>query len=151
MHLERYKFEVRDNRYNFFSQGPKGEIKKTVIYHQLSSPPSPLFNLSFGDWNDKVSRIDDLVVTNNADKQKVLATVAATVVHFTKQNPNAFIFAAGSTPSRTRLYQMAILSYLALITSLFEVEGFIRNTWELFQTGRNYNAFLLKPKKSLLL
>ncbi|HWK06702.1 MAG TPA: hypothetical protein VNS58_23870 [Puia sp.] len=148
MHLERYEFKVKDNRYTFFSQGPKGEIEKAVLYNKLSEY-QPLYGLSFGDWKEKVNRIDDRVVTNNGDRQKILATVAATVVNFSMQNPDAFIFAVGSTSARTRLYQMNIASNLTFIHPLFEIEGFIRNNWQSFQTGCNYSAFLLKPRNFL--
>ncbi|HEX9513110.1 MAG TPA: hypothetical protein VF939_21620 [Puia sp.] len=151
MHLERYEFEVKGNRYDFVSQGPKGEIKKAVFYYKVRETKHPLYNLSFGDWNEKINWIDDRVVTNNGDREKILATVAATVVNFTNQNPDAFIFAAGSTPSRTRLYQMSIASFLTIICSLFEVDGFFRNRWQSFQTGYNYSAFLLRPRNLLSL
>jgi hypothetical protein len=150
MHLKRYEFEVKDNRYTFFSQGPKGEIKKAVFYSKVRET-QPLYNLSFGDWNEKLDWIDDRVVTNNGDRQKILATVATTVLHFTTENSEACVLAIGSTPSRTRLYQMNIASYLTIIRPLFVVEGLIRNNWEAFQTGYNYSAFLLKPKNLLSL
>lgn len=147
MDLERYEFEVINGRYEFVSLGPRGEIKKAVRYDKMKENPSPLFNLSFGDWNEKMNRIDDRVVTNNGDSQKVLATIAATVLHFTIEKPESYIFAIGSTLARTRLYQMGIAANLSLVRSLFEVEGYIWNHWESFQTGHNYSAFLLKPKK----
>jgi len=147
MHLDRYIFVVEDNKYEFLSRGPRGNIKKVVLYDVISEEQPFLYNLSFGDWNEKQKRIDDLIVTNNGDAQKVLATVAATVLHFTTAFPQAFIFLMGSTASRTRLYQMGISAYLGLILANFEVEGFIRNKWESFQPRCNYRAFLLKPKK----
>lgn len=54
--------------------------------------------------------------TNNEDRQKVLATVADTVVDFLNNHRQAAIFAKGSTASRTRLYQMNILAYWKEIT-----------------------------------
>jgi len=150
MHLERYEFEIKENRYIFFSQGPKGMIEKAVLYDKLSGQ-LPLYALSFGDWKEKESRIDDRVVTNNGDTKKILATVAATAVNFSMQNPDTCMFAVGSTPSRTRLYQMNIALNLTIIRPLYEVEGFIDNNWQPFQTGSNYIAFLLKPRKLLSL
>lgn len=147
MHLERYAFTVENDRYEFFSQGPKGGVKKAVFYQKMQKTKASLYVLSFGDWNERFNRIDDRAVTNNGDRQKILATVAATVVHFTIEKPEACIFAVGSTLARTRLYQMGIAANLTLIRSLFEVEGLYRNTWESFQHGHNYSAFLLKPKK----
>ena len=104
MHLERYEFTADNDRYEFFSLGPKGEIKKAVFYQKVLRARRPLYNLSFGDWNEEWNRIDDQVISNNGDRQKILATIAATVVHFMGRNPDAFILAMGRTPSRTRLY-----------------------------------------------
>ena len=150
MHLERYEFEVKENRYDFYSQGPEGRIKKAVLYKRLSAL-QPLYALSFGDWREETNRIDDRVVSNNGDRQKILATVAATVFDFANRNPEAFIFAVGSTPSRTRLYQMNIASYLTTIQALFEVDGLFRTGWQSFQIGYNYSAFLLRPRNFLSL
>lgn len=87
--------------YEFVSQGPEGNVKKTVIYGQTGI--TNLFNLGFGDQNEITGEIDDCVVTNNGDSVKVLATVASTVYLFTNLFPNALIGAVGSTPARTRL------------------------------------------------
>src|SRR5258708_16202092 len=108
MHLERYEFEVKGNRYDFVSQGPKGEIKKAVFYYKVRETKHPLYNLSFGDWNEKINWIDDSVVTNNEDREKILAKVASTVVNFTYQNPDTFIFAPFYPISLPYLYQFNI-------------------------------------------
>jgi hypothetical protein len=104
--------------------------------------------LAFGDWCEG-GRIDDKVVTDNRDSPKILATVAAIVVNFMNRNSDALILAAGSTPARTRLYQMNINKYLPMIGALFVVEGLIRGSWQPFENGRSYTAFLLKHKKYL--
>ena len=148
MHLERYEFKIFENRYIFYSEGPKGKIQKDILYQMVKGGGDPLYNLTFGDWNEKTQRIDDRIISNNGDKQKILATIAASVLHFMEVNPDAFILAKGSTQSRTRLYQMNISSYLAIITAYFKIEGFICNKWEIFQPGRNYKAFLLRRKKA---
>lgn len=102
--------------------------------------------MAFGDWNEELGRIDDKVVTNNGDKQKVLATVAASVIHFMSRHPNACVFAIGSTPARTRLYQMGIRDHLMEITFKFSIKGFSQGGWEPFKPGRNYEAFLIMNK-----
>jgi len=148
MHLERYEFKIFENQYTFHSEGPKGKIQKDILYQMVKRGDTPLYNLTFGDWNEKTQRIDDQVISNNGDRQKVLATIAASVIHFMEENREAHIFAVGITPARTRLYRMNLTSYLAIITTYFEIEGFIYNKWEAFQPGRNYKAFLLRRKKA---
>ncbi|HXB32727.1 MAG TPA: hypothetical protein VNV35_04870 [Puia sp.] len=132
--------------YEFFSEGPKGKIKKLIRYKLISESPDHIFNLSFGDWNEKTFDADDSITTNNKDRQKVLATVADTVLDFTQLHPEAFIFAQGSTLSRTRLYQMGISAYWGEIGGLFRVIGYINGEWKPFRKGINYQAFLIKRK-----
>jgi len=147
MELERYEFKVTGNRYDFLSVGPKGVIRKAVLYRMVQVGSLPLYNLAFGDWRAGRGRIDDRVVTDNKDSQKILATVAATVVDFMDKNPHATILAIGTTPSRTRLYQIGINRFLPVITALFDIEGFLAHKWQPFERGRSYDAFLLNHKK----
>ena len=56
------------------------------------------------------------------------------------------IFAIGSTPSRTRLYQMGISRYFDEILELFMISGLLENHWGEFEADNNYQAFLVKRK-----
>jgi hypothetical protein len=38
------------------------------------------FNLSFGDWNEELQKLDDSTRSNNGDRDKVLTTVAYTAM-----------------------------------------------------------------------
>ena len=129
--------------YEFLSSGPKGTIKKVVQYIAISQG---VYNLGFGDWDEEAQSIRDDVRTNNEDRDKVLATVAFTVFDFMEHHPDAIILAEGSTPARTRLYQMGISDNLTEIGQLFDVEGYYNGGWEPFKKGRNYQAFSLKAK-----
>lgn len=97
--------------YEFYSEGPKGLVKKIVTYRLIQETPFRLYNLGFGDWNAEMQDVDNRINTNNQDRQKVLATIAETVLDFLRNSPNAAVFAKGSTTSRTRLYQMSIAAY----------------------------------------
>jgi hypothetical protein len=144
MHLERYELRIEGDRHFFFSEGPDGRIEKVVSYTKFQG--IGVYNLAFGDWNEVSGRLDDLVITNNGDTQKVLATVAASVIYFMSEHPYATTFATGSTPSRTRLYQIGIRKHLIEISFKFEVRGFKQFNWEPFRPGRNYEAFLILHK-----
>jgi hypothetical protein len=132
--------------YEFYSEGPNGNIKKVVEYFRLLEFEAEVFNLAFGDWDEEDQRINDLTISKNSDRDKVLATVASTVIDFMKDHPDAIIIASGSTLSRTRLYQMGIARVLEKVTPSFEILGFVDNSWQPFQNGVNYNAFLLKTR-----
>jgi hypothetical protein len=129
--------------YEFFSEGPKGNIKKVVRYRLIEGSAGNIYNLGFGDWNDETGDIDYHVNTNNADSQKVLITVADTVLDFIQHHPEAIIFIQGSTASRTRLYQMEISTFWENIHKLFVIVGYVNDDWRPFEKGINYDAFLI--------
>ncbi len=104
------------------------------------------FNLGFGDWDTATGEIDDLVETNNGDRDKVLSTVAGAVLEFTESYPTAIVYAKGSTRVRTRLYQMSIARNWEAITPLFKILGELPEGWEPFQPNKNYLAFLAMRK-----
>jgi hypothetical protein len=124
MQLDHYYFTTTDTslKYIFTSEGPKGRITK-VVQFRLINQEYNVYNLAFGDWNADTDVIDDLVVTNNNDRDKILATLASIVVHFSNQFPLALVFAQGSTPARTRLYRIGITLNYDDINEIFDVYG----------------------------
>lgn len=150
MHLDKYKVTPGDdhNSYEFYSEGPKGLIKKIIFYKRLPSNQN-VFNLGFGDWDEKTRSVNDKVESNNNDRDKILATVAATILDFTARNPGTFVYAEGSTPSRTRLYQMGIKTHWREITKQFNIYGYSQSEWEIFHSNKNYEAFVVTLKKNL--
>ena len=130
--------------FEFDSKGPKGVINKMVLFHQISI--ENVYNLSFGDKDSTTGEIDDKVISNNGDSEKVLATVVAAIDAFTKQYPDSWIFATGSTKSRTRLYRMGITKFLSEVENNFELLGLINNEWEAFRKDVEYDGFLARKK-----
>lgn len=148
MNLEKYMVaSSKDYKsYEFFSEGPNGRIKKVIVFSKPANRQENIFNLAFGDWNEKQKKLNDRVISNNNDREKILATVASSVLEFIEHYPDAIVYAEGSTPSRTRLYQMGISAYFFEITQWLEVYGFRFGNWEAFQLGQNYEAFAVKIK-----
>ncbi|MFI5136505.1 MAG: DUF6934 family protein [Sphingobacteriales bacterium] len=147
MNLERYSYSTSNDfqRYSFYSEGPKGKIKKTVVYSKIQEGPV-IYNLAFGDEDPFTGQINDITITNNEDRDIVLATVANTIHAFIKRHGNHFIFAKGSTRSRTRLYQMSIARLMDEISMDFDVFGVVGNDVSRFKPNVNYDAFLIKRK-----
>lgn len=145
MNLEKYPVVSIDEHlvYEFLSEGPMGAIKKIIYFQQVNGN---LFNLLFGDWKEEEQMIDDMARSNNNDRNKVIATVASTVFDFLKHYPEAVVFIKGSTHSRTRLYQIGILTNWHEISQLLIIEGFRNNNWEFIEKQRNYLAFLVRTK-----
>lgn len=80
---------------DFVSKGNKGNISKRM------------YNLAFGDLNE-YGEIDDYSISDNGDRNKILATVVDVVKVYTAKYPDQLIFFRGSTQERTRLYRMAV-------------------------------------------
>jgi len=147
MKLERYPYFASNDfkNYIFYSNGPKGQIKKGVRFSKMNNNPI-MYNLAFGDIAEGTDVIDDMAVSNNNDRDLVLATVANTIFDFTNNYGNHYIFAIGSTSVRTRLYQMGIVGLWNEISIDFDVYGFKDGSWHTFQENVNYKAFLVKRK-----
>ena len=124
MNQDRYPFSANRNYLNFEfeSDGPNGMIKKVVRFSPENAGGTTFFNPAFGHWNEKTGDLDDKAVSNNQDRIKILATVAATVIEFTEHFPDMPVFAQGSDQARTRLYQMGISA------NLKEIETNLRST-----------------------
>ena len=76
--------------------------------------------LAFGDV-DGNDDIDDHRVSDNGDRNKILATVVYVIDLYTIKYPGRWIFFKGSTKERTRLYRMAISINLEELSEKFEI------------------------------
>lgn len=131
--------------FEFISEGPKGSIRKRVEFERTNRADT--FNLAFGDVNAKTGDFDDTVITDNSDREKVLATVAETVRIFLNKRPNAYVYATGNSHTRTRLYRIGISNNLEAISNDFDVLGLLPNKeWANFEKNGNYSAFLITKK-----
>jgi hypothetical protein len=146
MRLEKYQVKANKDltSFEFVSEGPKGRITKWIQF--TKSKNSNLYNLGFGDKIEGEDDIDDMIVTDNKDSQKVLATVAISVLNFTDKYPEAWIFATGSTKSRTRLYQIGISQNLDELEDFFYIYGQNKGKWVKFEKNVPYDAFLVNRK-----
>jgi hypothetical protein len=146
MHLNRYDSYTTDfQSYEFYSEGPKGRVKKTVLFEKAQDNPI-IYNLGFGDVDPETGLVSDTIRTDNKDRDKVLATVADTIHIFCDHYGNHYIYARGSTPVRTRLYQMSICRLWEEISTDFIVYGVINGIAMDFQKNVNYDGFLVKRK-----
>lgn len=146
MNLEKYPLESDHDHliFEFESIGPQGKVRKVIQYSESDIPN--FFHLGFGDLNLATGEVDDLVVTNNGDTLKILATVASTVYVFTKNYPEAWVYAIGSNDARTRLYRIGISKYIKAIQNDFEIYGLKGTTWVPFRKEEDYLAFLITRK-----
>jgi hypothetical protein len=148
MEWERYELAKDDAefKYEFYSEGPKGRIRKVVEFQQLQRMSDNFYNLYFGDFVESTGKVDALAVSNNKDRSKILLTIAAIVHDFMQYRPKAIILAVGSTNARTRLYQMSISFFWKEIGALYVVYGKLNNEWVYFEKNVNYDGFLMFKK-----
>ena len=149
MRLEQY--ESSSNKMNtiftFVSEGPKGKILKCVQYTEMKiKGVSNLYNLGFGDVIGDSDKFDDLAVTDNQDRDKVLATVVNTVYKFTERYPESKIFLTGSNSVRKRLYQIAVNKYFDALSETFHIKGLTDDGIFDFEKNVQYLAFLVTRK-----
>lgn len=148
MKLDRYELKAGRSltTFEFLSEGKKGEIVKVIQFQQMNI--ENLFNLAFGDKNTDTGELDDKVITDNGDAEKVLATVVAALYAFAYKYPGVWVYATGSNIARTRLYRMGINKYFDIVTADFDIMGEYQNEWEWYETGKNYQAFAVRRKNS---
>ena len=142
MNLEKYDIETEVNStyFEFISKGTQGSIVKVIKYSKIFEEQE-IYNLGFGDKNMTTGELDDNVISNNGDTYRVLATVASTLHEFFNEFPNAIVYSIGSSPSRTRLYQINISKYLNDIEKEFEIYGELEDKIERFKKNSNYIGF----------
>ena len=121
------------------------ERYQIIVFSKISR--DNFYNLAFGDL-DVTGNIDDRIVSNNSDSEKVLATVIQALYIFFRKHPTSKVYVKGSTKSRTRLYRMGITKFYIETDSIFRVKGRESEIadWEDFQLNKEYYsfAFLLK-------
>ena len=129
--------------YTFVSSGPKGDFNVGVEFTFIQSPN--FFNLGFGVLNEW-GETDDLIILDNGDRNKILATVAGFFKMFFESYPDALVLFSGNTLARTRLYRRAIsLNYEELQKdfNIFGVISYDSGEYEIFNASKEYEAFLV--------
>ncbi|QOW09160.1 hypothetical protein Q73A0000_01725 [Kaistella flava (ex Peng et al. 2021)] len=146
MRVEKYhlKTESTFTRFEFVSEGPKGAIRKLIEFQETTN--SQIFNLAFGDYDPQTKEINDLAVSDNGDTEKILGTVVSALYVFLNEFPDVYVYAAGSTKARTRLYRMGITKFYEQMKNDFYLYGQIGDEFPDFEIGIDYEGFLAQRK-----
>ena len=129
--------------FDFISIGRNGAIPKRIAF--TKTVWDNVYNLAFGDVGN-TGKINDHSVSNNGDRNKILATVAKVIEDYTKKYPDRWIIFKGSTNERTRLYRMAVGLHLGELSAKFEIYAFVDGRIIQFSKDLKINAFLVKKK-----
>jgi hypothetical protein len=148
MKYEMYSQLVFDQYFNvidFISTGKKGAIAKRIIF--TTTALENVYNLAFGDI-DENGEVDDCRISDNGDRNKILATVFHVVNVYTKKYPERWIIFSGSTKERTRLYRIAVGLNLDELSQIFDIYAFVQEELKLFAKNMETNAFVIKRKNT---
>jgi hypothetical protein len=129
--------------FEFTSNGRKGTINKRATFTETEDPN--VYNLAFGDV-DEADEMNDYSVSDNGDRNKVIATVVYIVEIYTTRYPDRWILFKGSTTHRTRLYRMAISLHLEELSLKFDIYGYVNEKLVLFVKNLEVNRFLIQRK-----
>lgn len=131
--------------FEFVSIGKYGSIPKRITFIPTELPE--VYNLAFGDINEN-GEIDDYSISDNGDRNKILATIARVIELYTARYPERYIYFCGSTKERTRLYRMAVSINQEELSEKFEIFAEVDDSTEFlpFQKNMHISAFLIKRK-----
>jgi hypothetical protein len=131
--------------FDFISTGKSGRFVKRIVF--MPTIIEGVYNFAFGDIMEN-SEIDDYCITDNGDRNKILATVFDVVSTYTLRYPERMIYFRGSTRERTRLYRIAIGLNLEELSRVFDIYGEIAEDDRFYPFRKNMEieAFLVKRK-----
>lgn len=153
MTIDSYPLSSSPDRltYYFNNVGEEVTYPSAIVYVPIYDKHPNTYNLAFG----VVSRtelggrvwytIDDTVVTDNQNRDTVLATVIKSIFKFWEMYPGRSVFITGSTPARTRMYRGIIGNYgheMSEYAKFYGVAGQIKYP---FQPNMNYEGFIIEP------
>ena len=145
------KYEIYDDLkvtddytlFDFLSVGRNGFIPKRIEF--TPTEIANIVNLAFGDV-DEEGEINDYSISDNGDRNKILATVAfATDLYLTKY-PERWVYFKGSTQERTRLYRMAIGLNLNELASKFDIYAEQSDGFVPFEKNMEVKGLLIRKK-----
>lgn len=149
MNFEKYQLRAStDFRiFDFVSVGPNGKFHKRVIFAKTSY--AGVYSLNLADYDHVNDYLDYYSISDNGDREKILATVVSCLFAFFNEYPGVYVYATGSTPVRTRLYRIGISKYFERMETDFNIFGELEDDWERFQKNRKYKAFMVSLKHKI--
>lgn len=129
--------------FDFFSTGRNGAILKRIVF--IKTERDNVYSLVFGDV-DNDGKVDYYSVSNNGDRNIILATIVKAVGGYTQKYPDRWIFFSGSTNERTRLYRMAVGLNLEELSAEFEIYAYVDGQIVPFVKNMKIDGFLIKRK-----
>jgi hypothetical protein len=145
VNYEPYPLEANDSETIFYfkSIGVKGEINKKIEFSPLEKG---FFNLSLADIDPETGQANYEIASGNDDIYTVMATILAAIYRFTAAYPDKTVVFRGNSPSRNRLYRMAISLNYHFLESDFEVYGLTEKGLVRFNSDLNFEFLFIKKR-----
>ena len=136
-----YNFQVgaEARNFSFSSAGPR-PVEKRIIYAETTLPD--FFNLALADLEEDGS-LNFYSVRNNGDLERIMATIAQTLLVFFQHYPTAKVAFTGSTTARTRLYQIILARESHAVAVDFVLSGVKDGLLETLRPNRDYDGFVI--------
>jgi hypothetical protein len=131
--------------FQFISEGPRGRIAKQIQFTLLFKPR--IYMLQLGDINE-YGGFDRSAISNNGDKNRILATVIQAIEVFTTRYPDRSIRIWSLSAERSRLFQIAISKNFQQLSTKFTVQTMAREGFLLFRKDIDKTDFVLNHKKT---
>ena len=146
MKPESYQLNASDNltKHEFVSIGRRGQFKKIILFQRIEE--TDFYELLFGDFDDLTGRVDYVNTTDNGDMKEILSTISRALFQFTEKNPDAKVVFRGSTPSRTRLYRIAISKNYEFAKQHFDLFMFNKGEVFRFEPNASCEGFMIARK-----
>ncbi|MGG7662793.1 DUF6934 family protein [Dyadobacter sp. BHUBP1] len=135
-----YTANEATGHFKFQSVGKRGIIDKAIELTQIAPD---IYNLALLDFDPVTQDYVDDSITDNGDMPEVLATVMAVILDHLSQFPRSSIVITGNSPSRTRLYKIAISKIGDDIKHQLKILGYQRSGWRIFEPNQSYESFLI--------
>ena len=131
--------------FEFISIGQNGKIRQRIIFMPTES--EDIYSLALGPINSN-GGIEDRFITDNGDRNKILATVVRAVEAYTSKYPGRWVYFLGSTKERTRLYRMAVGLNLEELSSKFHIYAEVDDETDFipFRKNMTISAFIVKRR-----
>jgi uncharacterized protein DUF6934 len=145
---ERYYpvYEAEDlSVFEFVSTGRAGMVRKRIVF--AKTDVRGIYNLAFGNIRTD-SSLDDEIISDNGDRNRILATVAQAIDIYTQRYPRRWIYFKGNSPGRTRLYRMAIGLNLRELSMNYEIMADVDGESDFvpFQRNMKVEGFLIRRR-----
>lgn len=129
--------------FEFFSIGKRGVAPKRIAF--IPTDQEAVYNLAFGNINAE-GEIDDEVISDNGDRNKIIATVIYVVNTYLEVYPERFVFFTGSTEGRIRLYRIAISVNYSDFSKKFNIYCQTETGFVPFKRNIKAKGFLISKK-----